>query len=74
MEDRTWTLLFAAGALAASLAAAGCTTVGTAADRTGEVVGGAARGAGEVAGDAVEGTGDAIKDTTDAAKDEVDDD
>ena len=76
MVDRIWTL-FSALALAAAMVSTGstgCTTVGTAADRTGEVVGGAARGAGNVAGDAVEGTGDAVRDTTNAAEEEIDDD
>ena len=49
----------------------GCSTVGTAADRTGDVVGGAARGAGTGAGDVVEGTGDAIHDTAEKAKEEA---
>jgi hypothetical protein len=70
MEHRIWALMVAI--LFAGVLATGCSTVGTAADRTGEVVGGAARGAGDVAGDAVEGTGDAIQDTAEEAEDEID--
>ncbi|HYD49911.1 MAG TPA: hypothetical protein VEB21_16250 [Terriglobales bacterium] len=48
----------------------GCTTVGTAAERSGDVAGDAARGAGRVAGDAVDETGEAIQDTAETAEDE----
>ena len=73
MKHRYWTSVSRA-MFAASLGLMGCTTVGTAADRTGEVIGDAARGAGDVAGDAVEGTGDAVRETSEATKDEIDDD
>lgn len=72
MDHRTFALI-AALILACWLEVTGCSTVGTAADRTGEVVGGAARGAGRVAGDAAEGTGDAIRDTAEEAEEELDD-
>jgi len=64
-------VLIAALIFVGTLGANGCATVGTAADRTGEVVGNATRGAGNVAGDAVEGTGDAINDTTRRAREEA---
>ena len=73
MDYRAWAFVSAL-IFAGWFGLAGCSTVGTAADRTGEVVGGAARGAGNVAGDVVEGTGDAVKDTSNAAKEEMDDD
>ena len=49
----------------------GCSTVGTAAERTGHTVGHAVKGAGHVAGEAVEDTGEAIDDTAHKAKEEV---
>lgn len=68
--ERYAAILVAALLFVGTFGAIGCATVGTAADRTGEVVGNATRGAGNVAGDAVEETGDAINDTTRKAREE----
>jgi hypothetical protein len=65
-------ILIAVSLLAGLLGATGCSTVGTAAERTGDVVGEAARGAGNVAGDAVDHTGEAIQDTSEEAEEEID--
>ena len=55
-----------------SLASSGCSTIGTAAEGTGDVAGEAIKDTGEAAGDVVEGTGDVIQDTAETAEDEMD--
>lgn len=67
-----WKPTSIAAICAVLLGMAGCSTVGTAAERTGDVAGNAARGAGSVAGDAVDETGEAIQDTAEEAEDEMD--
>ncbi len=54
-----------------TLGVSGCSTVGTAAERTGRTVGHAVEGAGHVAGEAVEDTGEAIAETAHKAKREL---
>ena len=54
-----------------SLATSGCSTVGTAAEGTGDVAGQAIEDTGKAAGHAVEGTGDVIKNTAEKAEDEM---
>jgi hypothetical protein len=49
------------GPLTLTLGTSGCSTIGTAAEGTGDVVGGA-----------VEGTGEVIQDTAETAEDELD--
>jgi hypothetical protein len=65
--------LFAATFIIAplSLATSGCSTVGTAAEGTGDVAGQAIEDTGRAAGHAVEGTGDVIRNTAEKAEDEM---
>jgi hypothetical protein len=60
MRDSLYAIMLAL-LLVTSAAASGCSTIGTAAE-----------GTGEVAGDAVEGTGDVIQDTAEQAEDDLD--
>lgn len=71
MGSRLYALIVAI-LLAGSLTAAGCSTLGTGAERTGDVAGDAIEGTGDVVGGAVDDAGEAVEDTAETAEDEFD--